>query len=88
MTITRLKAKNQLTLPSAIVKRLHLKPHELFAIDVENNFIKLVPVKVEPKYTAEELKTIDKIVEKEKAKGKAVKAGKEFSHYIEKLAKR
>lgn len=35
MTITKLKAKNQLTIPSAIVKRLHLKIDELFAVDIE-----------------------------------------------------
>lgn len=87
MTITKLKAKNQITIPSAIVKRLHLKLDELFAVDVEGNFIKLVPVKVEPRYTSEELKAIDAIVEGEKGKAKVVKPGKEFSHYIKKITK-
>jgi bifunctional DNA-binding transcriptional regulator/antitoxin component of YhaV-PrlF toxin-antitoxin module len=68
MTITKLKAKNQLTIPSTIVKRLHLKMDELFAVDVEDNYIKLIPVKVEPRYTAQELRTIRRIVEKEKSK--------------------
>ncbi len=87
MTITKLKAKNQITIPSAIVKRLHLKLDELFAVDVEDNFIKLVPVKVEPRYTAEELKAIDNIVGQEKGKAKVIKAGKEFSQYIKKITK-
>lgn len=87
MTITKLKAKNQITLPSAIVKRLHLKPEELFAVDIEGNYIKLIPVEVEPRYTAEELRAIDRIVEKEKSKGKYFKAGKKFSAYIKKLTK-
>jgi antitoxin component of MazEF toxin-antitoxin module len=87
MTITKLKAKNQITIPSAIVKRLHLKLDELFAVDVEGNFIKLIPVKVEPRYTAEELKAIDRIVEDEKGKAKVLKPGKEFSRYIKKIAK-
>jgi antitoxin component of MazEF toxin-antitoxin module len=87
MTITKLKAKNQITIPSAIVKRLHLKLDELFAVDVEGNFIKLIPVKVEPRYTAEELKAIDRIVENEKGKAKVLKPGKEFSHYIKKITK-
>lgn len=87
MTITKLKAKNQITLPSVIVKRLRLKPEELFAVDVENNYIKLIPVKVEPRYSAEELKAIRRLVEKEKGKAKAFKAGKEFSAYIKKLTK-
>ena len=87
MTITKLKAKNQITIPSAIVKRLHLKLDELFAVDVEGNFIKLIPVKVEPRYTAEELKAIDHIVENEKGKAKVLKPGKEFSRYIKKITK-
>lgn len=76
MTITKLKAKNQLTIPNAIVKRLKLKPDELFAVDVENNFIKLTPVNIEPRYTADELKAIDHIVEREKNKAKVFKPGK------------
>ena len=87
MTITKLKAKNQLTIPSAVVKRLHLKMDELFAVDIEDNYIRLTPVKVEPRYTAEELKAIDHIVESEKGKAKVVKQGKEFSHYIKKVTK-
>lgn len=85
MTITKLKAKNQLTIPSEIVKRLHLKPDELFAVDVENNYIKLIPVEIEPRYSAEELSAIDHIVKQEKAKAKALKPGKEFSRYINKI---
>lgn len=87
MTITKLKAKNQITIPSAIVKRLHLKLDELFAVDIEGNFIKLIPVKVEPRYTVEELKAIDFIVESEKSKAKVLSPGKEFSRYIKKTAK-
>jgi len=87
MTITKLKAKNQITIPSVIVKRLHLKLDELFAVDVEGNFIKLIPVKVEPRYTAQELKAIDHIVESEKGRAKVLKPGKEFSRYIKKITK-
>jgi AbrB family looped-hinge helix DNA binding protein len=84
MTITKLKAKNQVTIPSNIMKRLRLKSNELFAVDIEGNFIKLIPVKVEPKYTEAEIKAIDLIVEKEKDSGKTLKAGKEFSQYLKK----
>jgi AbrB family looped-hinge helix DNA binding protein len=87
MTITKLKAKNQITIPSAIVKRLGLKPEELFAVDIEDNYIKLIPVKVEPKYTAEELKAVRRIVEKEKRHAKVFHTEKEFSNYIKKITK-
>jgi len=85
MTITILKAKNQLTIPAEIVKRMHLKPRELFAVDVVGNFIKLTPVEVSPRYTAEELKVIDTIVASEKAKGKSFKPGKDFTGYLKKI---
>ncbi|MBU0533558.1 MAG: AbrB/MazE/SpoVT family DNA-binding domain-containing protein [Candidatus Omnitrophica bacterium] len=87
MTITKLKAKNQITLPNAIVKRLNLKQEELFSVDIEDNYIKLIPVDINPRYTAAELQAIDRIVEKEKDKGKIFKSDKEFSSYIKKLTK-
>jgi bifunctional DNA-binding transcriptional regulator/antitoxin component of YhaV-PrlF toxin-antitoxin module len=85
MTITTLKAKNQLTIPAEIVKRMHLKPRELFAVDVVDNFIKLTPVEINPRYAAEELKAIDVIVASEKDKGKLFKPGKDFTGYIKKI---
>ena len=86
MMITKLKAKNQLTIPSAIVRRLRLKPQELFAIGVEDNFIKLIPVKMEPRYTSEELRAVDNIVSKEKGRANVLSPGKDFSGYIKKIA--
>jgi bifunctional DNA-binding transcriptional regulator/antitoxin component of YhaV-PrlF toxin-antitoxin module len=87
MTITKLKQKNQVTIPQAIVKRLQLKEHELFMVDVEGNYIKLTPVKIEPRYKPQELRAIDHLVEKEKGKAKVFKSGEEFSGYIKKIAK-
>lgn len=87
MTLTKLKAKNQLTIPISIVKRLHLKLDELFAVDVEGNFIKLVPVKVEPRYSEAELRAIDQVLENEQDKIKALKPGKDFSRYVKKITK-
>jgi len=82
MIITKLKAKNQITLPKQIVKKLNLKPNELFAVDIEGSCIKLIPVELEPKYTPQELDAIDKIVEKEKGKAKTIKVGDEVRRYL------
>lgn len=87
MTITKLKQKNQVTIPQAIIKRLHLKEDELFMVDVESNYIKLIPVKISPLYSAQELKALDQLVGKEKPRAKVYKAGDEFSGYIKKIAK-
>ena len=87
MTITRLKAKHQLTIPTEVVKKLHLKTNELFAVEVEGNFIKLTPVEMEPRYTPEELGAMDRLVAKEKHKAKVFQPGKEFSAYIKKTVR-
>ncbi|MBU1853134.1 MAG: AbrB/MazE/SpoVT family DNA-binding domain-containing protein [Candidatus Omnitrophica bacterium] len=83
MVITRLKAKNQITLPKSVVERLHFKENELFQVNIEKSYIKLIPIEVKPKYTAKELARIDKIVKKEKKKAKKFKTGSGFSNYID-----
>ena len=85
MIITHLKSKNQVTIPKEIVKKLNLSPNELFKVDIEDNFIKLIPVEIKPKYTKEELEKIDKMVKKEKKEAKSFKAGREFSSYTNNL---
>jgi len=82
MIITRLKTKNQVTLPKVIVDQLALRLNELLQVSVERNCIMLVPVEVTPKYSPEELHSAEKIVLREKSRAKTVKAGKEFSKYI------
>jgi len=85
MPLTRLKAKNQVTLSREIVSKMNLKQNDLFQVEVETNYIKLIPVEVRPKYSQDELKKIEIIVRKEKKKGKAFKVGPEFSKYIESI---
>lgn len=87
MTITKLKHKNQVTIPQEIVKRMFLKEDELFIVDVESNYIKLTPIKIEPRYTSQELRAIDHLVETQKGKAKVFKAGEEFSGYTKKKVK-
>jgi AbrB family looped-hinge helix DNA binding protein len=85
MTITRLKFKNQITLPKEIVNKLHLKENEYFEVDIEKNYIKLIPVVVTPRYSTEELAKIDKIVAKERKKSRTLKPGRDFSDYIKNI---
>ena len=87
MIITKLKAKNQLTIPASIVKRMQLKPNELFSVDIERNYIKLVPVEMEPRYTAEELAGVKAIAHKEIKRAKTFKTKKELCAYARKIAK-
>jgi len=85
MTVVRLKAKNQITLPVQIIKRLHLREDELFQVDIEGNYIRLIPVDVKPRYTKKDLEKINKLVRKERKKAKSIKAGSEFSSYIDNI---
>ena len=85
MTLTKLKTKNQITIPSSVIKRMGLKLNEYFVVEIRSNFICLTPVHVEPKYSAAELKGIDKIVHKQMGKGKSYRAGPEFSGYLKGL---
>lgn len=87
MNIAKLKSKNQITIPMVIVKKMHLRPSEMFVIDTENSRITLTPVEIEPRYTSDELDAIDGIVENGKKTAKPVAPGKAFSAYIKKITK-
>jgi AbrB family looped-hinge helix DNA binding protein len=87
MAITKLKAKNQLTIPKSITEKFDIREGCLFSVEAQDNFIKLMPVEIEPRWTPEELKTLDRIVEKEKGNGIKVKLGKEFSDFVDGITK-
>lgn len=86
MTLTKLKEKNQVTIPVAVVKKLGLKDNTLFQVDVEENYIKLMPVITVPLlYNEAELDKVDIIVAKEKKTARELKPGKSFLSYINNL---
>ena len=87
MILTKLKAKNQITLPKEIIGRFNFRKNEFFQVEAEDNYIKLIPVDVEPRYSPGELEAIDEMVEREKHKAKTIKSGKEFAKYITTLTK-
>ena len=85
MLLRRIKSKNQLTIPNELMKKLDLTLNDIVEFSLEDDFIKVTPVQVEPRYTPEELKAMDDIVEEEKKAGKRLKAGKKFDEYIRKI---
>jgi len=87
MMLTKLKAKNQLTLPQAVVERLHLAVNEFFQVDIKPDCIRLIPVTIEPRYTPDELGAIDRLTEKQRGKAKTIKPGKDFSAYIKRATR-
>ncbi len=85
MLLRRIKTKNQLTIPNELMKKLDLTQNDIVEFSLEDDYIKVTPVQVESRYTPEELKAMDDIVEKEKNEGKRLKAGKKFDEYIRKI---
>ena len=84
MILAKLKAKNQITLPKKIINCFNFRKDDLFQVEAEDNYIKLIPVEIEARYSHGELESIDKIVKQKKSKAKTLKAGKEFTNYIAK----
>ncbi len=74
-----------MTIPNELMKKLDLTHDDIVEFKLEEDYIKITPVQVEPRYTPEELKAIDEIVEKENKKGKKLKAGKEFKKYVKNI---
>ena len=87
MQVVRLKAKNQVTIPSGVVKQLRLRQNELLAVESGDGCIRLVPVEVTPRYAAAELAAIDAIVAREAKGARRLKPGKQLAAYIKTMAK-
>lgn len=66
---------------------MKLHQNEMFSVEIEKNYIKLTPMAVIPKYSQKELAAIERIVEKERKKGKRFKAGSDFDKYVRNLSK-
>ena len=64
--VIKMTSKNQVTLPKAITERLHLKAGAYFKTVIQKNCIELIPVDfVEKKFSDEDFKKMDKIINKE-----------------------
>jgi len=85
MILGKIKHKNQVTIPSAIVKLLGLKHDDVLSFVVQKGQIVIIPVQVEPRYTPEEIKAIDDMVAQEKKKAKTYQVGDEFEKAIHAL---
>lgn len=72
MTIT-MTSKNQITLPKKIVDTLRLQQGSLFDVNVKDNRIELIPLKVsEREFTDAEYKKLEKLYQKEKGSARKV----------------
>ena len=70
MAVTlRVNARNDLHLPSEVLRRLNLGEHRVVKAEVKGNALILIPVDLEPRYSPEELEGLDRLHEDQRKKG-------------------
>lgn len=70
MTVTlKVNARNDLHLPSELLRRLNLGPARLVKVEQRHNALLLVPVDLEPRYAQEELEGLDRLHEDQRKAG-------------------
>lgn len=70
MTLTlRINARNDIHLPTEILKILNIGEDRIVKVQLKENMLVLVPVDLEPRYSHQELDALDKLHEDEKKKG-------------------
>ncbi len=70
MTLTlKINARNDIHLPSEALRALNLGQDRLIKAEIKGNCLVLIPVDLEPRYSHEELESLDKIHADEKKKG-------------------
>ena len=65
----KLNARNDLHLPAELLRRLNLGEERMVKAELRGNTLILIPVDIEPRYSAEELVGLDRLHEDEKKKG-------------------
>ena len=65
----KVNARNDLHLPAEVLRRLNLGADKILKAEVKGNALILLPVDLEPRYSAEELEGLDRLHEDEKKKG-------------------
>ena len=70
MTLTlKLNARNDIHLPTEALKLLNLGADKILKAELRNNQLILIPVDLEPRYSHEELETMDNVYQDQKKKG-------------------
>lgn len=65
----RVNARNDLHLPAELLRHLNLGTERVVKAEIRGNSLILVPVDLEPRYSAEELEALDHLHADQKKKG-------------------
>lgn len=65
----KVNARNDLHLPAAVLRALNLGKERLVKAELRGNALIILPVDLEPRYSHEELKGLDRLHEDQRKKG-------------------
>ncbi|OGX05782.1 MAG: hypothetical protein A3G87_10220 [Omnitrophica bacterium RIFCSPLOWO2_12_FULL_50_11] len=65
----KVNARNDIHLPAELLRHLNLGEDKMLKAQFKGNVLILVPVDLEPRYSAEALEGLDRLHEEEKKKG-------------------
>jgi len=86
MQILKFQNKGQVTLPQQIVDRFHLQKGDVLKCETKASHIVLTPVDLEERYTEDDLRAIDRVIEDGKGKGTSLNSDKDIDSYIKKMS--
>lgn len=84
MTLTlKINARNDVHLPVEVLRLLNLGAERIIKAQIQGNCLVLTPVDLEPRYSREELESLDSLHEDEKKKGWIpLKSGKDVEDLL------
>ena len=90
MTLTlKINARNDLHLPAKALRALNLGEDRIVKAEIRDNELVIIPVDLEPRYSAKELEAMDRLHEDEKKKGLLyIRSEKDIDDLFKKTKKR
>ena len=85
MILSKVLSKNQITLPSEAVRKLHISKGDILKCEVHGKSISFIPVIVEEPYSEEELKKFDELYNRPTNKGKSYHSKSEAVGHLRRL---
>lgn len=83
MPVLKMTRRNDIHLPAKMVRILNLGVEKFFIAVVRGNSIVLTPVDVEPRYSKEALKGLEKLAKKEKEQAIPIRSKKDIESLFE-----
>lgn len=83
MPVLKMTGRNDIHLPAKMVRMLNLGAEKFLVAVLRGNSIVLTPVDVEPRYSKEALKGLEKLVKKEKGQAIPIRSKKDIEALFE-----